>query len=338
MRVSDAMRRLNPTTLALIAGVAILLLVVFLFARGGNGDQDKLSDDAIAAKQERRPDERCGSQATYEAIKAELFRQAAETRGSDQRVFDQLARYASLRVENPVLKSRDEGIGTLRCSGRVALDLPPGVAVVGGRRTLAANMDYVLQPAADNSGDVVILEGADPIIVPLATLARSGSNVPLPNLPQPQNGPQPQPVPDAAPQDQAQPVPQVQSPPPAPRVPSSPVSPPSAPRAAPAPEPRPAPGPPTASSSSAQPSFNCRYARTRGEIAVCNDSGLAALDRQMASQYYRGVATGSAGQRELLRRSRTRFLRYRDSCGSDACIADAYRGRMAEIRDIMQNR
>ena len=58
----------------------------------------------------------------------------------------------------------------------------------------------------------------------------------------------------------------------------------------------------------------------------------------MASQFYRGVATGSAGQRELLRRSRTRFLRYRDSCGSDACIADAYRGRIAEIRDIMENR
>ena len=319
------MRRLNPTAIALIAGVAILLLLVFLFTRGGNGDQDKLSDSNLAANDDRRPDERCGSKATYEAIKAELFRQAAETRGSDQRAFDQLARYASLRVEQPVLKSQDEGIGTLRCSGRVSLDLPPGVAVVGGRRTLTANMDYVLQPAADNSGDVVILEGADPIVVPLATLARSGNNVPLPNLPQP-----------AAPGAPAAPLEPGAAPPEAPPAPGGPSSPAPPPRAAPAPEPQPAPAPPQRTSAS--PSFNCRYARTRGEIAVCNDGALAALDRQMASQYYRAVGSADARQRELLRSTRTRFLRYRDRCRSDACIAGAYRDRMVEIRDIVSGR
>jgi uncharacterized protein len=58
----------------------------------------------------------------------------------------------------------------------------------------------------------------------------------------------------------------------------------------------------------------------------------------MASQYYRAVASANAGQREQLRRTRSRFLAYRDRCGSDACIADAYRGRIAEIRDIMADR
>jgi uncharacterized protein len=62
---------------------------------------------------------------------------------------------------------------------------------------------------------------------------------------------------------------------------------------------------------------------------------LAALDRQMASQFYRAVGSGTARQREALRATRTRFLRYRDGCRSDDCIADAYRGRIAEIRDIM---
>jgi uncharacterized protein len=84
----------------------------------------------------------------------------------------------------------------------------------------------------------------------------------------------------------------------------------------------------------AGPSFNCRYARTRGEIAVCRDPALASLDRQMAAQFYRAMAVARPGARVILQRTRNRFLRFRDSCGSDACIAESYRGRMREIRDI----
>ena len=99
-------------------------------------------------------------------------------------------------------------------------------------------------------------------------------------------------------------------------------------------EPEPAPAPPT----SARPSFDCGNARTRGERAVCSDPGLSALDRQMAAQYQRAVASASPDGQALLRRTRDRFLAFRDSCGSDACIADAYRGRMREISDIVAGR
>jgi hypothetical protein len=231
-----------------------------------------------------------------------------------------------VRVERPVVKSEDEGVGTIRCAGRLALDLPPGVAVVGGRRTLTADIDYVLQATADNSGDIVVLEGADAIVVPLATLARSSSQ---PGLPQP-------PAPGTAqdPADGADPGEPVNEP-----LPPSADPPPAVPAPPPAARPPAATPPPAANqTASASPSFNCRYARTRGEIAVCRDSGLASLDRQMAAQYFRAVGSASAGQREQLRRSRSRFLAYRDRCGSDACIADAYRGRIAEIRDIMADR
>ena len=88
----------------------------------------------------------------------------------------------------------------------------------------------------------------------------------------------------------------------------------------------------------AQPSFNCANARTPGERAVCSDPALAALDRQMAAQYQRAVS-GSAPERQaLLRQTRDRFLSFRDSCGSDACVADTYRGRMREISDIVAGR
>jgi uncharacterized protein len=95
-----------------------------------------------------------------------------------------------------------------------------------------------------------------------------------------------------------------------------------------------APTPPVATAT-VRPSFNCRYARTRGEIAVCNDAGLASLDRQMAAQFYGALARARPGQRALLQRSRNRFLAYRDSCGTTACMAEAYRARMQEISDIM---
>jgi len=300
------MRRVNPTVLAAAAiGLLVLIAAVLILTRQGRRDQDKLSDDQAAGNR-TGPEKRCASQRTYDRIKSEIFRQAAEVRKSDRAAFDRLASYASVRVDGPLLRSHDAELGTVRCTGRLSIDLPPGVAVVGGRRSLSADVDYVLQPAADGSGDVVILEGADPIIVPLATLARTGETAPTPAVP-------------VQPGDQ-----------PSASTPVGPV--PSAPPTAS----EPAPAPPPVARAVARPSFNCRYARTRGEIAVCRDSGLAALDRQMAAQYFRALAAADGRQRATLTSTRDSFLRYRDRCPSDSCIAETYRGRMREIRDIMK--
>jgi uncharacterized protein len=87
-----------------------------------------------------------------------------------------------------------------------------------------------------------------------------------------------------------------------------------------------------------RPSFNCARARTRGEIAVCNSAELAALDRQMAGFYQNAYRGAEPEARALLERTRRSFLTFRDRCGSDRCIADAYRGRITEIRDIVDGR
>jgi type IV secretory pathway VirB10-like protein len=84
----------------------------------------------------------------------------------------------------------------------------------------------------------------------------------------------------------------------------------------------------------ARPSYNCRYARTRSEVAVCSDAGLARLDQQMAAQFNNAFRQGTPAQREVLERSRLRFLYRRDRCQSASCIADVYRARMSEINDI----
>ena len=96
------------------------------------------------------------------------------------------------------------------------------------------------------------------------------------------------------------------------------------------------PGRPNASPS--RPSFDCARASSPGETTVCQDNGLAALDLDMATQYRRSLATATPVQKQLLQTTRDRFLAYRDRCPNRQCIANAYVGRMREIRDIMEGR
>lgn len=320
-------RRSRGRLIAMLLALAALLLVgVFAYrmTQAGPGE-DRLDENAVDSGAEATDiaESRCGSQQTYDLIKREIFRRAAQVRGSDSGAFDRLAAYATVRVQAPVLKRQDEQLGTVVCSGSVALDLPPGVAVVGGRRTLQSEIDYAIQPAADGSGNVATLSGADAIIVPLATLARTGSQSGLPQ-PQPEPGPESDSV--------GQPLGNVPPPAPSPRPAPEPARPSPTPQS---PEPAPAPAPQT---SAARPSFNCANARTRGEIAVCRNDRLATLDRRMAGEFFGAVRSASPEQRALLQRTRGTFLAYRDRCRTDACIAGAYNDRIREIRDIVNDR
>src|SRR4051794_21165521 len=167
------MRRLNPTLLALLAGLVVLLLVIAYFATNRDSDQDKLREGQVTSARSASPEKRCATQATYELIKRELFRRAAQLRGSDQAAYDKLATFAAIRMENPVLESEDRNTGALNCSGSLSLDLPPGVAVAGGRRTLIADVDYAIEP-----GGNVTLRNADTTMAPLAALSRVAQPAP----------------------------------------------------------------------------------------------------------------------------------------------------------------
>lgn len=304
--VQRPVRTPNWRVLGLIGGLVILVLIIAYFASGRNPNQDKLTQNEVGQSQQQAkapaPEKLCASNRTYDLIKRELFRRAAQMRGSDQAAFDQLSGYAVVRMENPVMESQDSATGAVNCSGSLSLDLPPGVGTAGGRRALSADVDYTVQQAADGSGTVVVLRNADAIISSLATLARI--NEPVTTVPPAEPGPEangvaPQRPPTTMPQPEQPPKPEAQAP-------------------------------------GAHPSFDCSKARTRGEIAVCSNAGLAALDRNMAAQYGQAVEQASPEQRELLRRTRDRFIAYRDRCPSRSCIGDAYVGRMREIRDIME--
>ena len=85
----------------------------------------------------------------------------------------------------------------------------------------------------------------------------------------------------------------------------------------------------------ARPSFSCRFASTRGEIAVCKSANLAILDRQQALLYSQSLGRADAAKRARLVSTGERFLARRDGCRSVECTSAAYLARMREVSEIM---
>src|SRR5687768_4933239 len=143
------MRNLDRwTTINLAIGALILLLIVGVwFSQRGGSERNGLPGEAVGkAGSSTDAAKRCASQRTYDLIKRDLFRRAAQIRGTDHSAFDRISAAAVVRMEAPLMTGHDKELGTVSCSGHLSLDLPPGLAVVGGRRTLEADVVYRLQP------------------------------------------------------------------------------------------------------------------------------------------------------------------------------------------------
>ncbi|WP_294011720.1 DnaJ domain-containing protein [Sphingomonas sp.] len=328
---SVAPRRPRPSPSALFAVTAVALLLVVairppLFLRELPERMSAAPIDAIASP-EQNPAAHCGSPGTGDQIKRELFRRAAGIRGRDRAAFDQIAGYSMIRIDLPELRQADSRLGTVRCRAWVALDLPPGVAVLDGRRNLMADIGYTVKPAAGGAS-VVGVSNDGLIVTPLVTLERVSD---------PQDAPLPEPVAEPP----AEVGPHFDEQPPLPRLAPAP------PRARVAPQPA-----RTATQSArtaaqsdsvaqraadapANPSFNCRVAKGRGENSVCNNAGLARLDRHLGVLYGQSWGQADAVRRARLLGTRERFVAQRDACRSDSCLSDVYTGRMREISDIM---
>lgn len=294
------MQRLSPTVLAAIAlGALVLLILGFVLFQGGSAEDDRLTGDEVAAARQT-PEERCADAQVHDRIKGALFRDAGALRGNDQETLDKIAAYASLRVEAPVMRDENPTANSVTCNGTVTLNLPEGVAVAGGRRSLTADILYTVETTADGAVSVTLAD-AENIVTPLSTIGKV------------QEQPAGDELTNAADGAVTDPLAPTEEPP----APADPLAPQPAPTA------------------SAQPSFNCSNARSPGEIAVCEDERLAALDRRMAAQYRAALADASPAQRAVLQQTRDAFLRYRDGCPENSCIAETYQGRIREIRDIM---
>jgi uncharacterized protein YecT (DUF1311 family) len=297
------------------------------------------SKTELAGEQRERIRKACASDATYARLKELVFDEAARIRNSDPRNLDPLALAAVVRMENPVVKSRDDVLNVTVCSGRFILELPPGAEnAFDGKRRLDAEVEYAAQAAVDGSGLVYQMDGAEPIIYRLATFGLQGQPTRLEA-----GGPGRLPPPPPA-ADPAEPtlMPPVAETAPRPAPPPPPVrTAERGPETAPRPpvrtaerRPQTAPAPAPGARVTVRPSFNCRHGKTRTEKMICSSPRLAAQDRAMASLYYDVMARADPATRGHLRRSRDSFLGRREQCGSESCVASSYASRMAELRSI----
>jgi hypothetical protein len=335
-------RKIDNRHKALLGIAALLLVLAAALGLSLTQQDDPPGAETkvdLAAKQDEQTSDACASSATYDRLKEIAFEEAIRVRNADPANLDTLATHSVVRMENPVVKSSDKELNVTVCSGRFVLELPPGAERgFGGERRLSADIEYSAQSAADGSGLVYQIEGAEPIIYKLAAFDLKGESF---QAPAPAAGADlaeaDQPDASAAPPASQPERPQLAEAAPPPMVPKAAPRPTPAPRpeAEPEPEAEPSERPATASRGSARPSFNCRQAGSRSEQMVCSNRRLAGLDRTMSSQFYSALARADPETRRELRRSRDRFLAYRERCRSEACVADAYQGRMAEISDIV---
>jgi hypothetical protein len=329
------MKGMDKRMVLALMGLFVVVAAAFGYSLTKGLDEKKEAPRAVLAeRQEAKLQNACASTATYSRLKEVLFEEAVRIRNSDPANLDTLAASAVVRMENPTVKGRDEDLNVTVCTGRFVVELPPGAeGGFGGERRLVADIEYAAQPAADGSGLVYRMSGAEPIIYKLASFDLKGRRVPAQA-----------PVEDVELAEATPPVTaeQVAEPEAEPRTTPLPPRPAPAPRVERKPEPRPAP-PPTAEARNdepaplrANPSFNCSRAGTRSERMVCSNPRLASRDRQMSSMFYSALADADGRRKRELQRTRDRFLAYRERCGSEACVAEAYEGRMREIRDIME--
>ena len=261
----------------------------------------------------------CASRLTYARLKEYVFDEAARIRNSDPRRLDRLAAYSVVRMDDPLVKSRDDQLNITVCTGQFVLNLPPGIQdAFDNQPIIKADVEYAAQAAADGSGLVYSMSGAEPIIYRIATLG----------LPQITNTGVARPEKEAAQLVIAESRPDPQ--PPTPPVSQEKEAAGAAPETAAArvrESVRPA-------KASASPSFKCRQAKTPSERMVCGNGSLAAADRRMSAVYYGEMARAPAQAKRALRRTRDQFLARRERCSTESCVAHVYEERVTEIRRI----
>jgi hypothetical protein len=172
-RVTAEVRRARvaPRTRGLALGLALLpLLAACEFTTPIRPAADKRAV-AFARAEAARLKRACGSQAGYDRLKSMTFVEAARIRKADSPALKRLASLSVVRMDQPVARSRDAALGVTVCSGRFVLELPPGAErLFGGDRRLEANVEYAAQDAADGSGPVYQMRGAEPIVYRLAAV------------------------------------------------------------------------------------------------------------------------------------------------------------------------
>ena len=298
-RVGGTVQRVNPTVLAAIALGALILLIVAMmrFRRAQRRGRSPDGNEVTASRED--PEQRCSSRATYDQIKRELFRRAAALRGSDQAAFDKHRRLLD-HPDGSARAARRE-CGDRRGHLQRHADPRPSARGRRRRRPPLAQCRHTLHDPACRGRERKRRDARQ-----CGRHHHAAGNA-CPN-PAARRGnartrslPQPRPLRWNRPR---RPIRSLQR--------------------------------SDAPAATANPSFNCaqRPDQRRGRgLQRRGPGGTRSPDGRAVHQ--RHVRRQRRAAREPCSRTRDSFLGYRDRCPNNACIAETYRGRMREIRDIM---
>jgi len=269
-----------------------------------------------AAQKPVDPAARCASASNAKLIKQELFARAARVRGADAAVYRKLAAYSVIRLQAPHSVRSDADRRTLYCNAAVGLDLPPGVAIPGGRTSVTSDIGYSLKSGGDGR-DALELFHAGTIARDLATL-----------------------VSVRAPADQSAPAESVDGPAPAVARPPAPIIPaPPPPARVEQPRvvqpPRVVPPPRVVQPPRVVPPPRVAPPRAEPQQPQKASPGVGGLDRALGALFTQSVQRADAAKRRTLYRDHYRFIARLNRCSSEACSRSEYLGRMREISNTM---
>lgn len=125
------------------------------------------------------PTKSCTLQSTLDAIKTELFRRAAQSRGRDEAAYTRIAGFSLFRIDGASPLRMDDQQHRVDCSGNADLELPPEITVATAGSTLSGPIDYSVQLDVNGNATGVTVGNADSIVVPLATIASLAPPAPL---------------------------------------------------------------------------------------------------------------------------------------------------------------
>lgn len=117
---------------------------------------------AVAAAGSANP---CADAETFTNIKSIIFDNAANADDpEDKLIVPELATQSEFTVSRPVVDELDKAIGRTTCSGRAEITFPTTATTVIGASTAAAEIRFSVQGAADGSGVVYTVFGAEDLI------------------------------------------------------------------------------------------------------------------------------------------------------------------------------
>ena len=261
----------------------------------------------------------CNDPAVEGLIRAEMVRRAALVGYADRAQLEAIGRSALFRVDAPTAKG-EQGAGAAGCNAWLTVNLPPGVVVEGGRSNLNGEISFGLVKS-EAGLRLAGLNGVRGLVRSLATVGapprEPDSDVELVN---PERiAVAPRVVHAGALESAGGKLVEVRS---RQNVPTAPALKEPA-RTAPA---------------AAGVSSRCRVLTGWADQAVCNNSNLTGLERQLSLLYDQSWNQADAAKRNALASTRDQFAGRRNSCRTESCLTSAYISRLRQVSDIMAGR